>query len=393
MLIIILAFLCLLPCFAMADVCPDGYFIYYIDWDKYDCRIYCNAGTYLANTYDNKCSIVGPGYWAPKSSIKYGGVGVRYSCASGLTTIGYGTGADQAEDCGRVLHVGDSQLYLRSVRNTTPSLHISVDDKVFYGNMTYVDIEVSESAQNKLRIIHDEVLYSVYDDSLSLEVQKRSTKFDYADYEIVDGNIVSINPDVYLQSSDSQYINTGLYGDTRYKYEIVYQQTEGLRTALWGMRNQPLFDKGPIFAYTWTNSQSIGGDTAMYVTTAAQKMWFKTANNLKKHTFYMDGANSTVTLDNTTNKFSVSEDFISDYELFLFTNNVAGTAATSAAVKIYSYKVWDENDVLIQHFVPVAINMEIGDFVVPENGMWDIVNRTFYPNSGDGFFTYSKDNI
>ncbi len=72
MLIIILAFLCLLPCFAMADVCPDGYFIYYIDWDKYDCRIYCNAGTYLANTYDNKCSIVGPGYWAPKSSIKYG---------------------------------------------------------------------------------------------------------------------------------------------------------------------------------------------------------------------------------------------------------------------------------------------------------------------------------
>lgn len=65
MLIIILAFLCLLPCFAMTDVCPDGYFIYYIDWDKYDCRIYCNAGTYLANTYDNKCSIVGPenGMW------------------------------------------------------------------------------------------------------------------------------------------------------------------------------------------------------------------------------------------------------------------------------------------------------------------------------------------
>ena len=42
-------------------------------------------------------------------------------------------------------------------------------------------------------------------------------------------------------------------------------------------------------------------------------------------------------------------------------------------------------------FVPVPIGLKIGDFVVPENGMWDIVEQKFYGNMGTGEFIYGVD--
>ena len=42
----------------------------------------------------------------------------------------------------------------------------------------------------------------------------------------------------------------------------------------------------------------------------------------------------------------------------------------------------------MRNFVPIYKGAKIGDFVVPENGMWDIVEQKFYPNAGIGSFTY-----
>jgi hypothetical protein len=47
--------------------------------------------------------------------------------------------------------------------------------------------------------------------------------------------------------------------------------------------------------------------------------------------------------------------------------------------------------VLVRHFVPVPCGLKIGDFVVPENGMWDIVEQKFYGNDGTGEFIYGVD--
>lgn len=80
--------------------------------------------------------------------------------AAGLTTIGSGRGADEAADCGRVLHVGDGKLYLRSVKKTTPSLNVSINDTTFYGNMT------EGASKGSLRINSGGKTYSVHDDSM-----------------------------------------------------------------------------------------------------------------------------------------------------------------------------------------------------------------------------------
>ena len=58
--------------------------------------------------------------------------------------------------------------------------------------------------------------------------------------------------------------------------------------------------------------------------------------------------------------------------------------------RFYYFKIWD-NDVLVRDMVPVPACMRIGDFIVPENGMWDIVNQQFYGNSGTGSFIYGKE--
>ena len=127
----------------------------------------CNAGYYastLSNGYvwndtragllSNTCVGVGAGYYSAANIL------TRNQCPTGLTTIGYGAGADEAGDCGRVMHMGEDKLYLRSTKKTTPSLNVKVGDTTYYGNMT------SGTTKGKLRVKSGTTTYSVHDDSM-----------------------------------------------------------------------------------------------------------------------------------------------------------------------------------------------------------------------------------
>ena len=57
---------------------------------------------------------------------------------------------------------------------------------------------------------------------------------------------------------------------------------------------------------------------------------------------------------------------------------------------VYDVKIY-EDDTLVRHFVPVPCGLKIGDYTVPQNGMWDIVEQKFYGNSGTGEFLYGSD--
>ena len=80
--------------------------------------------------------------------------GERYACDTGLVTAGHGLGADEADDCGRVLHIGDQEVILRSGIATTPSLRVLIDGTTFYGKLdstgTYGTIHIGN--------------YTLYDD-------------------------------------------------------------------------------------------------------------------------------------------------------------------------------------------------------------------------------------
>ena len=127
----------------------------------------CNAGYYastLSNGYvwnntragllGNTCVGVGAGYYSAANIL------TRNQCPTGLTTIGYGAGADEVTDCGRILHFGDDKLYLRSGKKTTPSLNVKIGDTTYYGNMT------AGTGKGKLRLKSGTTTYSVHDDSM-----------------------------------------------------------------------------------------------------------------------------------------------------------------------------------------------------------------------------------
>ena len=123
------------------------------------CKATCSGGQYVA-TAGAGCVNVGTGYYGPGGTIGQNGTLGRNQCPVGLTTIGYGAGADEAGDCGRVMHMGENKLYLRSTKKTTPSLNVKVGDTTYYGNMT------SGTTKGKLRVKSGATTYSVHDDSM-----------------------------------------------------------------------------------------------------------------------------------------------------------------------------------------------------------------------------------
>jgi uncharacterized repeat protein (TIGR02543 family) len=148
--------------------CPSGY-----TYNKASgmtkaeqCQISCAGGSYVA-TAKQQCVNVGEDYYKGAHVVNYGSTSTRNKCASGLTTIGYGAGADESGDCGRLLHVDGQKLYLRSAEKTDVSLHVKVAGVTFFGNMVAGDKYMSDGATKTLRIRHNGKLYSVYDDSVN----------------------------------------------------------------------------------------------------------------------------------------------------------------------------------------------------------------------------------
>lgn len=150
---------------AQCKKCLENYTTYGEKNSPSACRISCPAGAYLATANATECTNVGVGYWAAQSYVTQGNVGVRNKCASGLTTIGFGAGADEASDCGRVLNVGDVKLYLRSAKKTDLALNVNIGGTTYYGNMSTEDKFMSDGIEKSLKLNVDGTIYSVYDDS------------------------------------------------------------------------------------------------------------------------------------------------------------------------------------------------------------------------------------
>lgn len=148
------------------DSCPDGYDLGDTGLSAQNqCQTSCPAGQCLP-VAGGSCVDAGVGNWSAGGLVGYGSTLACNVCPTGLTTIGYGAGADEADDCGRVLHMGENRLYLRGAFRTTPSLRVKVGDNVFYGNMSTTLKNMSDGINKKLRLKYNGTTYSVYDDSV-----------------------------------------------------------------------------------------------------------------------------------------------------------------------------------------------------------------------------------
>ena len=129
--------------YQQANSCIDGYY--------YAAGVGNN--TYgSATTLEGKvCKPVESGYWSPADEL------TRTACATGLVTCGAGKCANEAADCGRILHAGNQSIYLRSAARTSPALNVKIGNQTFFGAL-------STSYSSALKVKNDGTTYSVVND-------------------------------------------------------------------------------------------------------------------------------------------------------------------------------------------------------------------------------------
>ena len=127
-----------------------------------DCQLICPEGTYLATTHGTTCTDAGVGFWATGGAVNYGSTSSRIACASGLTTVGYGHGADELADCGRKLHIGNYILYTKTTKPTTPAINIRPSN----GPTHYIGVSPTNHALTPVHVSTSNQQYTAFDDGI-----------------------------------------------------------------------------------------------------------------------------------------------------------------------------------------------------------------------------------
>ena len=203
------------------------------------------------------------------------------------------------------------------------------------------------------------------------------------DYKISNGRLVWVNPNVYLESTGNNYIDTELIIDDNYSIECLIEQTADTRFMY-------------SFGTRYTDEQSFilatqyGHSSQWFYRFANQSNIFIQSELLHIGKHLLGLKNGAWTIDNKTGTFTQST-FTAGNSLYLFSaNHPSYITSRSFIGKAYYFKIYN-GDTLVAHFVPVPSGLVIGKFTCPSNGMFDIVEQQFYGNSGTGNFTHGKD--
>ena len=182
----------------------------------------------------------------------------------------------------------------------------------------------------------------------------------------------------YIQSSGTQYIDTR-YNATSENYRVkckfatVNNETgtvlfgggasTDIITALLQSETQLKFYAG---------SSSVSGAAATFV-----------RGELCELECYANNGTLTTSINGVTRSGSISGSINKDYPLFIFTNNISGAASQFSNIRLYEFKIYD-NDTLVRDYVPVVRQDGTA-------GLLDQVNEVFYANAGSGTFTVGPD--
>ena len=194
-----------------------------------------------------------------------------------------------------------------------------------------------------------------------------------------DSQIPSIYKQVnYIQSTGTQYIDTGVYLTDNHSVEIDFQLTESPqhRTGIYGglcnVNNVSSSDDYGRFGVLthYQNNYFEGGygktnETSTLVNTGSQ--------DLSRHTIKQE--KNKIYFDGTLKKTFPTSTFTMGLTAYLGGFNY--TNYTPSLAKYYGFKVW--NDItLIRDFVPVIRKRD------SKPGMYDKVNKVFYTNANSG---------
>lgn len=182
----------------------------------------------------------------------------------------------------------------------------------------------------------------------------------------------------YIQSSGTQYIDTGAYISTGYKVRVkAYATSIPTTTAFFGCTSVADASDakkgiyrligGTINRCAWGNG---GGSVVGNL-----------PGNDAVNTWYdMVCDNGVWTINDTLFATCPESSFTSEYSMWLFDRNTDGTVGLPASCRISVCQIWDNNGQMIRNFVPAKNSSNVV-------GMYDLVSEQFFTNQGTGDFT------
>ena len=177
----------------------------------------------------------------------------------------------------------------------------------------------------------------------------------------------------YIQSSGTQYIDTGFKPNNNTKVVIDFELTEntGKHQIIFGARSSSNSEQY-VLGFTGHRSPAVWRSDfgSNQVTFSSNLTWSGNHNATK------NGNICTLDAESVTNTASTFE---STVNLLICAGNTGGNVDNYTKAKVYFCKIYD-NGTLARDFIPC----KNASGVV---GMWDDVNSVFYGNAGSGTFT------
>ena len=181
----------------------------------------------------------------------------------------------------------------------------------------------------------------------------------------------------YIQSSGTQYINTGFKPtENNLMIDSTLMITESKSQTLYGSQKSGS-DRFSITPYSSSNNNQYA-------------FWVFDSDNLSsttisvnsKHNFSTIARNGKlyVNLDGSKSNANISGNVNSSLNMYIFANNMNDTAAQLSSMKLYSFKII-HNDIVVRNYIPAQRK---SDSAI---GLYDAVNKEFYTNAGTGTFT------
>lgn len=130
-----------------------------------ECFVLCERGYYLpANSTD--CSICPANSWCRggKMSVDENNASGVNACLTGLVCP---AGSSQELSCGRLLHVGNTTMYMSQIKNTEHALVVEYDGKRFYTNASTEPHFISDDSKNVLKIKYNNQIYWIYSSDIN----------------------------------------------------------------------------------------------------------------------------------------------------------------------------------------------------------------------------------
>lgn len=177
----------------------------------------------------------------------------------------------------------------------------------------------------------------------------------------------------YLESTGSQYINTGIYPTADYTFDCkVATTTASYNCVAWGTRSGGSYISSNLQCYFNANSNSGTGEFHLYSTNTNSNNNWSAGFVPTQYTMYeYTGITVVSTMTDMT------------YPVILFGLNVIGSITTSAGkCRIGGWTAYN-NGVKVADMIPVRVG-SVGY-------MYDKVSGELFGNLGSGSFTYGND--